>query len=262
MGDVRALFCHVSGVPAFPSGHHHDAGLGARCALGLDDAGAAGAACQFAPWLLPQQKTMPPTLRWNPPTRALTPAEAVRMPPLPDSFLERVRALSPLTFLAIPHSLRARHATIAAFLLEGCNAGVEGFDVLEQARTKLLSSPVPKGLHLAYELRTRLDIWEAQQLVSLLERAEAQECQFAASRAVSTGTEARRRAACARPLARGGAYRKAIQAQTCLAAALTPEEESSWAAQLLRRLRAHQEIARFSLCPPTWPTTSRRTSTP
>ena len=31
---------------------------------------------------------------------------------------------------------------------------------------------------------TRLDIWEAQQLVSVIERAEAQECQFAASRVV------------------------------------------------------------------------------
>ena len=59
------------------------------------------------------------------------------------------------------------------------------------------------------------------------------ECQFAASRVVSSGTEVRRRAARARRLARGGAYRKAIQAQTCLAAPLTPEEESSWAAQLL-----------------------------
>ena len=86
----------------------------------------------------------------------------------------------------------------------------ESNDVLEQARTKLLLSHV-----------------------SLLERADAQECQFSTSRVVSTGTVARRRAARARRLARGGAYRKAIQVQMCLAAARTPDEESSWAAQLL-----------------------------
>ena len=109
---------------------------------------------------------------------------------------------------------------------------------------------VPKGL-----LRTRLDLREAQQLVSLLERAEAQQCQFAASRVVSMG-------ACTA----SGSWRRLPQGDPgpdvlgCSADAR--RGELLGCPSCSRRLHARQEIARLSPCPPTWRTTSRRTATP
>ena len=149
VGDVRALFCHVSAVhagaalspaaitmmQALGRGVCTGSGCGAlrdvaqnrcrrcRCSLPVG-ALAAGDVVpprlqHEAPLAEPQYQDDAADAPLEPPTRAPAPAEAVRMPPLPDSFLERVRALSPRTILAIPHSLRARHATIAAIPLGG-----------------------------------------------------------------------------------------------------------------------------------------------
>ena len=178
----------------------------------------------------PGDSSSPPVA---PPLVPEPPAEVVRLPRLPDGFLDRVRALSPQTLLHIPHSVRARMCEVTATLVEGCNANATGADTLEQARSKLLLAHIPKGRSQAHELRARLALWAGADFLQLLERVEAQGRAHRASQRASRKDEAGMRAARGRRMARGGAYRKAVQAQLVEAAAFSPEDERAWAQRLL-----------------------------
>ena len=135
--------------------------------------------------------------------------------------------LPSVSVVHIPSSLRERFALAMAQGLEDLLAGGS----LERGRTKLLLALPPKGLHLRSELETRLWMWHNGDLAELLIRVEEQARCIAESRAprqCSAGDRARR-------LAHAGAYSKAVSSLTSSVATLTPQEEVSWAAELLPR---------------------------
>ena len=88
-----------------------------------------------------------------PPLLAEPPLHADRFPPLPEDFLPRVAALPVQTMLHVPRALRARLCEVTAALIEGCNSGDATFAALEQARTKLLLAVVPRTANAAQEMR-------------------------------------------------------------------------------------------------------------
>ena len=91
---------------------------------------------------------------------------------LPADFLARVRDLSPQTLVHVPGAYRQRLCVITAACVDGCNVGDTSAAVLEQARSKLLLAPVPKGCSMSAELGTRFALWEAGSFSDLLDRAE------------------------------------------------------------------------------------------
>ena len=115
----------------------------------------------------------------------------------------------------------------------GCNANAVDAGTLEQARSKMPLAHIPKGHSQAHELRARLALWEGAEFLPLLERVEAQGRAHRAGERASRKDETSARVARGRRMARGGAYRKAVQAQQVEAAAFSPEDERDWAARLL-----------------------------
>ena len=168
-----------------------------------------------------------------PPLLAEPPLHADRFPPLPEDFLPRVAALPVQTMLHVPRALRARLCEVTAALIEGCNSGDATFAALEQARTKLLLAVVPRTANAAQEMRARFAFWDARDFVQLLERAEAQASAFAGRRAGPNEDGASSRAARGRRMAQSGAFRKAVQSQITEVAAMSADDERAWAAKLL-----------------------------
>ena len=108
-------------------------------------------------------------------------------------------------------------------------AQVEGWSELEEARSRLLHSTCPRGVHLVREFATRLRMWDEGQYQALLERIEWQRIQLRNGPRKRQGGPRRR----ALQLAQHGAYRKGVTAVTTSVADLTPEEEKDHAAALL-----------------------------
>ena len=113
--------------------------------------------------------------------------------------------------------------------------GVERAQWLEQARSKLLYAPQPKGCNLHVELGKRIALWERQEFEELLLRAEAQAAARAQQRRLARGVGAAQQARVRRAegLAREGAFSKATSTLDSEVAQLSPAEEQRWATQLL-----------------------------
>ena len=150
---------------------------------------------------------------------------------LPPDFLARVRRLSPQTLVHVPGAYRQRLCVITAACVEGSNVGDNSAALLEQARSKLLLAPVPKGCSTSAELGVRFALWEAGSFADLLVRLEVQAKNTADSRRQVSSFP--RPGARARKLAQSGAYRKAVQSFGAAAANLTAEDEQRWARELL-----------------------------
>ena len=115
-----------------------------------------------------------------------------------DEFQKRVRALPSNTILHIPVQLRERHSAIVAGLLARMASGEAEACALEEARSKLLLLPCPRGPNLKVELAKRLALWRAGAYEELLVRAEEQRrCQ------VKLGHRRRGRGMGSAPPARG-----------------------------------------------------------
>ena len=159
---------------------------------------------------------------------------------LPADFAKRVRSLPCTTVVGIPYALRARICEITAELLERMNAGDAAAGLLEESRSKLLLSPVPRGASRQHELRTRVGLWEAKNFEVLLKRIEEQRAASCGRRSAAGGAQ---RIKQSRKLACGGARRKAVQALTSDVAMLSPEEQKRWAAELLPGPSGEAEIS-------------------
>ena len=75
---------------------------------------------------------------------------------LREDFLRRVRLLPSTTVLHIPVSQRERHSAVVAGLLNRMADGHAAACTLEEARSRLLLGPVPRGLNSCVELARRL----------------------------------------------------------------------------------------------------------
>eukprot|EP00973_Karenia_brevis_P083933 11646180-Karenia_brevis.AAC.1 len=108
-------------------------------------------------------------------------------------------------------------------------AGIPGWAQLEEARSRLLHSTVPPGLHRGRELQMRMAMWEVGQYSELLGRIEWQ--------LMGMRTACRRRGHNVRRRAlhqvRHGAYKKAVASVTTSVATFSPEEGAQHAAALL-----------------------------
>ena len=93
---------------------------------------------------------------------------------LPDDFQARVRALLPLTRLAIPSGLRKRHTEVWAATLEGLAQGSREWSLLEEARSKLLLYACPRHVHGPRELAEQVAMWQWGEFEALLVRSESQ----------------------------------------------------------------------------------------
>ena len=115
-----------------------------------------------------------------------------------------------MSVLHVPVDQREKHARILTDMLERMAEGDTAACVLEEARTKLLLGPVPRGAHVRVELAKRLERWNAGAFTELLVRAEEQQrararCRAALRGMPKHGARARR----ARSLVGEGAYSKA-----------------------------------------------------
>ena len=150
-----------------------------------------------------------------------------------DGFLERVRALNSNTEVHVPTSLRDRHASILANTLGGIANGRSDGCFLEEIRSKLLLSAVPRGRNRRVELALRLKLWEQQNIMQLLVRIEEQaRCKVHKNRVVSSSGARGRRA---KYLVLEGARSKAITSLTSELVSLSAEEETQFADLLLPR---------------------------
>ena len=68
-----------------------------------------------------------------------------------EHFSRRVRALPSATLVHVPVDQRERHALILAALLDRIAQGDEDACLLEEARSKLLLGPVPRGANRRVE---------------------------------------------------------------------------------------------------------------
>ena len=94
---------------------------------------------------------------------------------LPNAFCDRVRVLpGGQSQIHIPLNLRDRQARIWAQTLEGLNEDLPGWTLLEEARTRLLLTTPPKGIHVQSELNERTTLWEASKFEELLSKIETQ----------------------------------------------------------------------------------------
>ena len=91
-----------------------------------------------------------------------------------DDFLERVRRLPPTTVEHIPLQFRAAFCKITIGCLRGMLDGDTACAALEEARSKLLLSPPPKGRNLRAELKCRLSMWRSSNFEELLGYIEEQ----------------------------------------------------------------------------------------
>jgi hypothetical protein len=136
--------------------------------------------------------------------------------------------------LHIPTQFRQQVCTITADNVEGANRGIEVYALLEEAAAKLILAHVPKGAKTAHELRLRLAMWSARDFEGLLTRAEDQARQSASARDRRRGTHAhdavKHRVVRS---AKAGAYRKAVQHLTGSVVSYPPDQESSYAQELL-----------------------------
>eukprot|EP00973_Karenia_brevis_P046224 6409010-Karenia_brevis.AAC.1 len=80
---------------------------------------------------------------------------------LPEDFEEKVRSLPSATIVHIPTRYRENMCTITAATLNGMCEGNVHASMLEEARSKLLLSPIPKGHSKRVELGARLKAWFA-----------------------------------------------------------------------------------------------------
>ena len=153
---------------------------------------------------------------------------------LPEGFVERVRSLPPGTILHIPLDQRARLCSVTAATLLGMVRGDPRASVLEEARSKLLLGPVPKGRNLRVEIGNRLVLWKSGAFEQLLLKAEeAQRQRRRASLRRPAGADARNRIRRSKKLAADGAYRKGIGSLTTEVAELSNEQQRSYSSQLL-----------------------------
>ena len=151
-----------------------------------------------------------------------------------EAFLERVRSLPSMSVLHVPVDQREKHARILTDLLERMAEGDTAACVLEEARTKLLLGPVPRGAHVRVELAKRLERWNAGAFTELLVRAEEQQrararCRAALRGMPKHGARARR----ARSLVGEGAYSKAASSLHTEMADLDEAAQLAWSATLL-----------------------------
>ena len=91
-----------------------------------------------------------------------------------EQFLARVRALSSSTEVHIPVALRGRHAGILGNLLDRIGDSDRDACFLEEIRSKLLLSIVPRNRNTRVEFSLRLDLWREKRLEELLVRIECQ----------------------------------------------------------------------------------------
>ena len=91
-----------------------------------------------------------------------------------EAFLTRVRALGSNTEVHIPTALRERHAVILASILSDIADGREDACFLEEIRSKLLLSSIPRKRNCKVESSARLNLWVQQDLEQLLVRVEEQ----------------------------------------------------------------------------------------
>ena len=162
------------------------------------------------------------------PMPAALPAEAHA------NFLARVRNLPFTTILHMPVDQRIRHATVLANLLNRIAEGDADACVLEEARSRLLLGPVPRGTNVRMELARRLRLWADGQFMVLLVRAEEHcrhraRCRAALRAAPTHGARARR----ARALIGEGTYSKAASSLHTSVADLDGEAQAAWGAVLL-----------------------------
>ena len=120
-----------------------------------------------------------------------------------EAFLERVRSLPSMSVLHVPVDQREKHARILTDLLERMAEGDTAACVLEEARTKLLLGPVPRGANVRVELAKRLERWNAGAFTELLVRAEEQQRARARCRAALRGMPKRAGAPSTKPGRRG-----------------------------------------------------------
>ena len=166
-----------------------------------------------------------------------TPGDVV----LPAGFSERVRLLpGGLSQLHTPKPLRTRLARAWAETLEGIANDLPGWTRLGEARSRLLLSTPPAGLHVESEIAERPALWDAREWETLLVRIETQRLltrprnntRRGSTRAHGESAAAARKRR-AKRMAKEGAYHKAVKAVAGAPATLTPLQEASFAAQLL-----------------------------
>ena len=147
--------------------------------------------------------------------------------------LERVRKLSSNTEVHNPSALRNRFANNLTHILKKMNEGDEEAFFLEELRSKLLLSPVPKKRNRRVELSLRLQLWEQRDLIQLVTRIEEQARNRPQKRAVGQGGGKKGKRA--KYLVREGARARAVACLVSDLAELTPEEERKYAEELLPR---------------------------
>ena len=149
-----------------------------------------------------------------------------------DDFLERVRHLPPTSVEHIPLQFRSAFCKITIGCLHGMLDGDGACAALEEARSKLLLSPAPKGRSLRTELKCRLSMWRSSNFEELLGYIEEQHRQRQISgrlrRRVGRSVAAR-----CQKLARNGAYSKSVSAATSEMATCSADDERHWAEILL-----------------------------
>ena len=119
--------------------------------------------------------------------------------------------MPPTTIIHIPIQFRTKLCAIAAStstdMIEGSLRGA----LLEEGRSKLLLSPVPKGGSIRTELSRRISLWHSGDFGALLTRVEEQyrerEALRKRSRKIASSAS---RIARAKRLVRDGAYGKAV----------------------------------------------------
>jgi hypothetical protein len=153
---------------------------------------------------------------------------------LEEGFSARVRALSSATVLHIPVEQRQRHAVILTGLLNRINEDDLQACVLEEARSKLLLSPPPRGTNIRVELAKRLQLWVDGAFEELLSRAEGQARDRARRNALLQGAPKHgARARRARALIAEGAFSKAASSLHTEVAILDAEKQVTWGRTLL-----------------------------
>ncbi len=155
---------------------------------------------------------------------------------LPADFAERIRALPSSTIVHIPLRFRETLCVITAHCLNAMCAGDASGSLLEESRSKLLLSMIPKGSNIRVELNNRLLLWLGRDFETLVLRIENQyrERRSATARnRVKSSVASRGRRA--QQLALDGAYSKGVAATTTEVAQLSADEQKMWASRLLPR---------------------------
>ena len=138
---------------------------------------------------------------------------------LPNAFCDRVRVLpGGQSQIHIPLNSRDRQARIWAQTLEGLNEDLPGWTLLEEARTRLLLTTPPKGIHVQSELNERTTLWEASKFEELQTKIEAQNLMVrSGKRKRRKGNEEQQKQnkyTRSKKQSKEGAYRKSINTAT------------------------------------------------